>query len=483
MKAITFSTFGDPDVLQLTDLPDPEPGPGEVRVRIKAAGVQPVDCAVRSGWFAGKGGPFEEQFPQTLGNEFAGTVDHVGDGVKAFEAGDEVLGWQTLACYAEYVVVPADQIVHKPKNMPWEVAGGLSGAGQTAHTALGELGIGKGDTVLMWGNRMREAGYPEESVGRLMTPDYLAVKPEWTIFRALEHIRTRGHESETADVIYVVDDGWRLIDDMPLRRLVMADPNKTVRDVMDDAFVSLRATDDREEAVRKMQRYNRVALPVIDAEGVLLGIVTVDDVMDVAEEEATEDFHRVGGVMPLGMSYWQAGLWILYRSRIVWLAALVIVNLVSSGIIAAYEEALEALVALAFFIPLIIDTGGNAGAQSATMMIRGISTGDIRLDQWARVFVKEAGIGLIIGTTLGAMGFLLGFWRGGPEIGMQLGLIVLLTMIAMLVLTNLIGMILPFILTRLKLDPAVASGPLITSIADAVGLIVYFTIATAILGI
>jgi magnesium transporter len=329
----------------------------------------------------------------------------------------------------------------------------------------------------------RLLGYPDESVGRLMTPDYLAVKPEWTVLRALEHIRIRGHESETADVIYVVDDGWRLIDDMPLRRLVMADPNKTVRDVMDDAFVSLRATDDREEAVRKMQRYNRVALPVVDVDGVLLGIVTVDDVMDVAEEEATEDFHRVGGVMPLGMSYWQAGVWILYRSRIVWLAALVIVNLVSSGIIAAYEEALEALVALAFFIPLIIDTGGNVGAQSATMMIRGISTGDIRLNQWAKVFLKEAGLGLIIGASLGAMGFLLGFWRGGPEIGMQLGLIVLLTMIAMLVLTNLVGMILPFILTRLKLDPAVASGPLITSIADAVGLIVYFSIATAILGV
>jgi magnesium transporter len=326
-------------------------------------------------------------------------------------------------------------------------------------------------------------GYPEESVGRLMTPDYLAIRPEWTVAKALEHIRTRGHESETANVIYVVDDRWRLIDDMPLRRLVLADPNTKVEELMDHTFVSLLATDDREEAVRRMQRYDRVALPVVDTTGVLIGIVTVDDVFDVAEEEATEDFHRVGGVLPLRTSYWQAGLWILYRSRIVWLAALVLVNLVSSGIIAAYEEALEALVALAFFIPLIIDTGGNAGAQSATMMIRALSTGDVKLNQWLRVLLKEAGIGFSIGVTLGAMGFLLGLWRGGPEMGTQLGSIVLLTMIVMLVLTNLIGMLLPFILTRLKLDPAVASGPLITSIADAVGLIIYFSIATAILGI
>ncbi|MDQ3460941.1 MAG: magnesium transporter [Deinococcota bacterium] len=326
-------------------------------------------------------------------------------------------------------------------------------------------------------------GYPEDSVGRLMTPDYLAIKPDWTVSRALEHIRKRGHESETANVIYVVDKDWRLIDDMPLRRLVLADPDARIEDIMDDTFVSLQATDDREEAVRRMRRYDRVALPVVDTTGVLIGIVTVDDVFDVAEEEATEDFHRVGGVVPLRSSYWEAGLSVLYRSRIVWLAALVLVNLVSSGIIAAYEEALEALVALAFFIPLIIDTGGNAGSQSATMMIRAISTGDVKLHQWTRVLLKEAGIGLAIGVTLGAMGFILGLIRGGAEIGMQLGSIVLLTMVIMLVLTNLIGMILPFILTKLKLDPAVASGPLITSIADAVGLIVYFSIATAILGI
>lgn len=322
-------------------------------------------------------------------------------------------------------------------------------------------------------------GYPEDSVGRLMTPDYLAVKPEWTVAQALEHIRARGQESETANVIYVTDRNWKLIDALPLQRFVMADPNSLVQDIMDDTFVSLQATDDRAVAVRAMQRYDRVALPVVDSKGVLLGIVTVDDVLDVAEEEATEDFHRVGGVVPLRTGYWEAGKWFLYRSRIGWLAGLVVVNLVSSGVIAAYEDTLAAFVALAFFIPLIIDTGGNAGSQSATLMIRAISTGDVRLDQWAKVFAKEAVIGLSIGVTLGIMGMILGLFRGGFEIG----LVVLLTMITMLVVTNLVGMVLPFILTKFRLDPAIASGPLITSVADAVGLIIYFSFATWILGI
>ena len=321
-------------------------------------------------------------------------------------------------------------------------------------------------------------GYPEESVGRLMTPDYLALKPDWTVARALEHIRRRGRESETANVIYVVDPGWRLLDDMPIRRLVLAEPTQRVEEIMDHTFVSLSATEDREEAVRTMRRYDRVALPVVDSGGVLVGIVTVDDVFDVAEEETTEDFHRTGAMLPLRTSYWEATKFVLYRARIGWLAALVLVNLVSSGVIAAYEEVLEAVVALAFFIPLIIDTGGNAGSQSATMMIRAISTGDVGLKQWFRAFTKELVIGIAIGLTLGVLGMFLGFFRGGFEIG----IVVLLTMVTMLVLTNLVGVVLPFILTRLKLDPAIASGPLITSIADAVGLIIYFSIAVWILG-
>ncbi len=321
-------------------------------------------------------------------------------------------------------------------------------------------------------------GYPEDSVGRLMTPDYLAVKPDWTVARAVEHIRRRGRETETANVIYVVDADWRLLDDMPIRRLVLAEPNQLIEEIMDYTLVRLEATDDREEAVRTMRRFDRVALPVVDSSGVLVGIVTVDDVFDVAEEETTEDFHRAGAILPLRTSYWDSTKFVLYRARIGWLAVLVVINLVSSGVIAAYEEVIEAVVALAFFIPLIIDTGGNAGSQSATMMIRAISTGDVTSRQWFRAFSKELAIGVAIGVTLGLLGMFLGFFRGGFEVG----IIVLLTMVTMLVVTNLVGVVLPFVLTRFNLDPAIASGPLITSIADAVGLIIYFSYAVWILG-
>jgi magnesium transporter len=332
---------------------------------------------------------------------------------------------------------------------------------------------------------LREArtllGYPDESVGRLMTPDYVAIRPEWTIERALVHIRRRGRDSETINRIYVVDARWRLVDDISLRRLILAEPDQTVEQVMDRTFVTVSAFADREEAVRLIQRYDLVALPVVDSDGVLLGIITIDDVLDVVEEETTEDFHKVGSVRPFRTGYWETTMWTLYRLRISWLAALVAVSLISSGVIAAFEEVLDAVVALAFFMPLIIGTGGNAGTQSATIMIRAISTGDVQLGQWGRAVLRELALGLVIGVSLGVLGMGLGIFRGGPEMGFNLGLVVFLTMAIMLTLTNLMGMTLPFLFARLNLDPAVASGPLVTSIADAVGLLIYFTVATAIL--
>jgi magnesium transporter len=328
---------------------------------------------------------------------------------------------------------------------------------------------------------MREArmllGYPEESVGRLMTPDYVAVRPEWTIDAALDHIRRHGKRSETINRIYVIDSSWRLVDDLDLRRFILAKSQETVESIMDHSFVSVSAFADREEAVRLIGRYDLVALPVVDSEGVLVGIVTVDDVLDVAEEEATEDFHRVGSVEPLRMGYWEATLWTLYRTRIGWLSGLVLVNLVSGGVLAAFEETLTSVVALAFFIPLIIATGGNAGMQSATIIIRGISTGDVNLAQWGHAFLREAGIGVFLGLTLGVLTAVLGIARGG----LDLGLVVFLTMISMLMVTNLLGMSLPFLFGRLGIDPAVASGPLVTSVADIIGLLIYFSIATWLL--
>ena len=333
---------------------------------------------------------------------------------------------------------------------------------------------------------LREAqqllGYPEGSVGRLMTPEYLAVRRNWTVSRALQHIRELGSQKETVDVVFVVDEQWHLQDDMPLHKLVLAQPEERVEEIMDGRFVCVEATAEADEALRLMQRYDRIALPVIDSSGVLVGIVTVDDVLDFAERAATEDIQRIGGSAPLHVRYWEASVSLLYRARIGWLAALVLVNLISSGIIAIYEDVLASVVALAFFIPLIIDTGGNAGSQSATTMIRALSTGEVRRGEWLRVAGKETLLGLTVGPSLGALGFLLGWFRGGAELGLELGLIVMVTMIVMLLITNLMGVLLPFLLIRLRLDPAVASGPLITSIADAAGLLVYFSVASLVLG-
>ncbi len=320
-------------------------------------------------------------------------------------------------------------------------------------------------------------GYPEDSVGRLMTPDYIKVRREWTVRQALDHIRKIGEEDDELSVIYVTNARGRLVDAIPLTQLVLADPEQPLTDIMDYSFVCLSATDDQEEAVRVMHRYNRLMLPVIDTSGILLGVVTIDSVMDVSEEEVTEDFHLSAAVTPLRTGYWDTSAFSLVRSRIGWLAVLVVVNLLSSGVIAAYEETLEAVVVLAFFIPLIIDTGGNTGSQSATLMIRAMSIGDVKMDQWLRVFLKELLIGIAIGVILGVMGFGLGLWRGGPAIG----LVVFLTMVTMLVITNLFGMLLPFMLARVNADPAIASGPLVTSLADAAGLLIYFSYAVMVL--
>ncbi|TCJ20118.1 magnesium transporter [Rubrobacter taiwanensis] len=329
---------------------------------------------------------------------------------------------------------------------------------------------------------LREArqllGYPEGSVGRLMTPDYVAVRPHWTVGEALEHIRRFGADRETINWIYVVDDSWRLLDALSLRAFIVADPRQRVEEIMDYRFVSVSAHDGREEAVRTIQRHDLEAVPVVDSEGVLVGIVTVDDVLDVAEEEATEDFHLYAAVRPLDMSYRESGVWSLFRKRVPWLIALVGVGLVSSGVIAAFEETLEAAIALAFFIPLLIDSGGNTGSQSATLMVRAIATGDLRLGQWGRAISKELAVGISLGAALGLATALLGIFRGGVEIGLIVGL----TMIAIVLVANLIGAALPFALSRLGLDPAVASAPLITTVVDATGLIIYFTIATLVLG-
>jgi magnesium transporter len=269
------------------------------------------------------------------------------------------------------------------------------------------------------------------------------------------------------------------LDALELQHFILADPDDTVESIMDHSYISLNAFDDQEEAVRIMDRYDLFAVPVLDEGNVLLGIVTIDDILDVAREEATEDFQKFAAVSPLKESYRETGKLRLYRKRIGWLVILVGVNLISSGIIAVYEDTLQALFALAFFIPLLIDTGGNTGAQSATLMVRALATDDLSIKDWLRTLGKELGVGLLLGLTMATASFPLGYWRGG----LPVAVIVSATMITLVTIANLVGMLLPFILTRLKMDPTVASSPLITTVVDALGLFIYFIIATLVIGI
>lgn len=322
-------------------------------------------------------------------------------------------------------------------------------------------------------------GYPEESVGRLMTPDYVTVREDWTVEEALAHIREVGHDSETLNRIYVTGARGKLIDELRIRQLILAQPRQHISQLMDRSVISISAFADREEAVQVIQHYDLFALPVVDSDGVLVGIVTSDDVLDVAEEEATEDIHLGAAVAPLRASYRDASIWELFARRVPWLLLLVFINLISSGIIAAYEETLAAALALAFFIPLLIDSGGNTGSQAATLMVRALATGDVRPREWLATLSKELMVGLALGLVVALATAGLGLFRGGAEVGLIVGL----TMVCIVVAANLIGTLMPLALRLLKIDPAVASSPLITSIADAMGLIIYFSIATAVLGV
>ncbi|MBN2319862.1 MAG: magnesium transporter [Acidobacteria bacterium] len=320
-------------------------------------------------------------------------------------------------------------------------------------------------------------GYPEDSVGRLMTPDYVAVRPEWTVGQALTHIRNRGKDSETINVIYVTDSSWKLLDVLDLRRFILAESAVTIAALMDYSFISIPVTEDREEAVRMMQHYDLIALPVVDSEGVLLGIVTVDDALDVVQEETTEDFQKTAAVEPLKMSYREAGIWSLYSKRIVWLCVFLGINLLTAGIIAAYEEVLRTAITLTMFIPLLGACGGNTGAQSSTLIVRALAVGDVRVNQWLSSVGRELIIGFLLGITMGAGGWMLGFFSGGWNIAA----VVFSAMLCIVLVSNIIGVIVPFMLLKLKFDPAVASSPLITSIADVVGLFIYFSIAAGVL--
>ncbi|MBA3051811.1 MAG: magnesium transporter [Candidatus Omnitrophota bacterium] len=321
-------------------------------------------------------------------------------------------------------------------------------------------------------------GYPEDSVGRLMTPDYVAIRPEWTVRESLEHIREFGHDAETVNRVYVIDKNWHLLDDISLRKLILADLSNEVSSLMDRNFIAVSPFDDQEVAVTKIKKYDLFAIPVVDSENVLLGIVTVDDVLDVFEEEVTEDVHKAGGIVPLEMSYSAASSSGLYKKRVGWLLLFLASGFVSSMVITYFEGMLAKVVALAAFIPVMMGEGGNIGNQASVLIVRALALGELTTAKWFNIMKKELAIGILLGLTLGVAIGLWGYlWKGDYRIGLVVGS----SMLFISLWANLLGSALPIVLTKFKMDPAIICGSLLMTVIDTTGLMIYFSIAGLLL--
>jgi magnesium transporter len=333
----------------------------------------------------------------------------------------------------------------------------------------------------------RLLGYPEDSIGRLMTPEYVAIKPQYTVQQALEHIRIFGRDSETLNVIYVIDDEWKLIDDIRIKEIILASPGQVISEITDERFIALNAYDDQEVAIKVFQDYDRVALPVVDSTGVLLGIVTIDDVMDVAEEESTEDFHKFGGTEELDLSYTKTSLLELVKKRAGWLVILFLSEMLTASAMGYFDVEISKAVVLALFVPLIISSGGNSGSQAASLIIRSLALDELRLKNWWYVMKKEVLSGLLLGSILAVIGFFriliwqqTGIYDYG-EFWLWIGASVSVSLVFVVLWGTLSGSMIPLILKRFGLDPATASAPFVATLVDVTGLIIYFSVAALFL--
>ena len=336
-------------------------------------------------------------------------------------------------------------------------------------------------------NARQLLGYPEHSVGRYMTPDYVAIPPEMTSAQALEHIRKVGRGMETLNVVYILDESGKLLEDVRLGSLVLADPQTVVTAIADPPLVSLVATDDRERALELFEKYDRVALPVSDALRNMLGIVTADDMLDIAESEATEDIQKLGGSEALDAPYTQVGLWSMIRKRGGWLSALFLGEMLTATAMSFFEGEISRAVVLALFVPLIISSGGNSGSQASSLIIRALALRELKLRDWFRVFKREFVSGLALGSLLGVIGFFrIVAWQhlhitNYGQHYVLLAVTVWASLIGVVMFGTLAGSMLPFILRRLGFDPAASSAPFVATLVDVTGLCIYFLIALLIL--
>jgi magnesium transporter len=329
-------------------------------------------------------------------------------------------------------------------------------------------------------------GYPEQTVGRLMTPNYVAIREHWTIKEVLDHVRQYGQDSETLNVIYVVDDQGGLIDDIRIREFLLAPLENRASDLMDRRFVALKATDDQETAVSVFRQYDRTALPVTDTAGMLIGIVTIDDVLDVAEATATREIQRIGGSEALDEPYITIAFGRMIQKRAGWLTALFLGEMLTATAMGAFEAEISRAVVLALFVPLIISSGGNSGSQAATLVIRALALGEVGIRDWWRVMRRELLAGLSLGAILGAIGFLrITLWSAfstiyGPH-WFLVAITVSVSLVGVVLWGTLTGSLLPFLLRRLGFDPAASSAPFVATLVDVTGLVIYFSVALVVL--
>jgi len=331
-------------------------------------------------------------------------------------------------------------------------------------------------------------GYPEGSVGRLMTPDFIAVHEDWSVKDVLAYVREHGRDSETLNVIYVVDERGKLIDDLRMREFLLRPLDAKVTDFRDRTFVALKVNDSQEEALNAFRRYDRAALPVVDSSDVLVGIVTSDDMLDVAEEEATEDIQKFGGMEALDEPYMRISLWRMVRKRAGWLVILFLGEMLTATAMSNYQDEIAKAVVLALFLPLIISSGGNSGSQASTLIIRAMALGELTLRDWWRVAGREIQAGLLLGIILGAIGAVrVAAWSviGNEYFHRQIygphwplvALTVGLALVGVVLWGSLSGSMLPFLLRRVGADPATSSAPFVATLVDVTGLIIYFSIA------
>ncbi|PYJ66717.1 MAG: magnesium transporter, partial [Verrucomicrobia bacterium] len=335
-------------------------------------------------------------------------------------------------------------------------------------------------------------GYPEDSVGRLMTPDFIVVKEDWTVQQVLHYVREHGSDSETLNVIYVVDDRGKLIDDLRIREFLLRPLDAKVSDFRDHTFVALNVTESQQDALNMFRKYDRTALPVVDSSGVLVGIVTIDDMLDVAEQEATEDIQKFGGMEALDEPYMRISLWKMIRKRAGWLVILFLGEMLTATAMATFQDEIARAVVLALFLPLIISSGGNSGSQASTLIVRAMALEEVTLRDWWRVAAREIQAGLSLGAILGAIGILrVALWSiigekyfhrslYGPHWPL-VALTVGFALVGVVLWGSFSGSMLPFVLRRVGADPATSSAPFVATLVDVTGLVIYFSIALVIM--